>query len=109
MQQPCIIWELHPSHGGRSVERQKELEVLNRLFLSKCVSAPEGRTSDDAQLLVITEEEICLNSTATFIFVGHCSVTLMGLDRVLQVFQELSYSWIDFYLNQVIVTRDCTR
>lgn len=61
MQQPCIIWELHPSHGGRSVERQKELEVLNRLFLSKCVSAPEGRTSDDAQLLVITEEEICLN------------------------------------------------
>lgn len=73
----------------------------NGFSLSKCMSAQEKRTSDATQLLVTTEEQLIMSQlkcqALTLAGHCHCSVVLMGLDMVLQVFQGLNDNWIDFF------------
>lgn len=71
----------------------------NGFSLSKCMSAQEKRTSDAAQLLVITEEQLIMSQLKcqALTLAGYCSVVLMGLDMVLQGFQGLNDNWIDFF------------
>lgn len=83
-------------------QREKELEILMvflGFFLSKCMSAQEKRTSDAAQLLVTTDEQLIMSQLKcqALSLIGHCSVVLMGLDMILQGFQGLNDNWIDYF------------
>lgn len=79
--------------------KRKGAASPNGFSLSKCMSAPEERTSDAAQLLVTTEEQLIMSqlNCPPLTLAGHCSVVLMGLDMVIRGFQGLNDNWIDFF------------